>query len=391
MNRLLYGEEPGSESTSPVMNASQTVDDRPGVLIMCSSMYGGGAERVACRLACGLSDEYRVYYLYIQDKGQTYHLDPAVQTIAMPYFECSSYEDLTDQRIAYVRQLKESLNVAFSISFMFTMNKLNVYSPGTAKVICSERNSPAKRDPHRINEIESFYEKADLTVFQSETVRSVFSQKVQEHSCIILNPVSVPCCRNGGSRRIVNVARLTPQKNQVMLLRAFEIFHQTHPDYTLSIYGEGELADELQQMVDSLKLGNSVQFHGQVHEIHAAIADAEFFVLSSDYEGLSNSLLECMIMGFPCISTRCEGSRDIIRSGENGILVDIGDEEQLAEAMTLLADDAMLRESLGVQAKKISEQLREDRIIGQWKQQLERLAGSLSDIDAIYTKQETNV
>ena len=121
-------------------------------------------------------------------------------------------------------------------------------------------------------------------------------------------------------------------------------------------------------MIWILGLEQAVRFHGQVRDVHAAIADAEMFVLSSDYEGLSNSLLECMMMGIPCISTRCEGSSDVIRSGENGILVDIGSEKQMAEAMSLLAEDALLRERIGVQGRRTSERFQPERVIGQWQQ-----------------------
>ncbi|MBR2596235.1 MAG: glycosyltransferase [Solobacterium sp.] len=348
--------------------------DQPGLLIMCSSLYGGGAERVACRLACGLADSYRVSMLYVQDKGQTYSLDPGIQLFEMPRFE-GPFETVMECRAAWVRLLKEKLGVSASISFMFTMNKLNVMSAGKEKVICSERNNPAKRDPEHLQEIEKIYEAADHVVFQTETVRSLFSEKVREHSSIILNPVSVSCQRRGGSHRIVNIGRLMPQKNQAMLIRAFALFHKTHNDYTLSIYGEGELKSELTALIESLGLSGAVRLHGQVREIHEAVADAEMFVLSSDYEGLSNALLEGMMMGFPCISTRCEGAADVISSGTNGILVDIGNKDQLAEAMAMLADHAAYREKMAAAAVAASRQFHEPQIIEIWKQLIRQISG----------------
>ena len=95
------------------------------------------------------------------------------------------------------------------------------------------------------------------------------------------------------------------------------------------------------------------------------------------------------MMGFPCISTRCEGSSDVIRSGENGILVAVGSEEEMAAAMALLADDAHLRETLGAQARKTSELFQTEPVIGQWKQLIAGLINPLSDACAPYTKQET--
>ena len=347
--------------------------DRPGILILSSSLYGGGAERVACLLASSFAERFRVYLLCIQDKGRTYPLDPRIRTFVMPRFYGSGWEPVMESRAEYARQLKEILGIRVSISFMFTMNKVNVLSRGPGKVICSERNSPLKRYPEHMEEIESLYAAADHVVFQSETVRDLFSPAVREHSSVILNPVAVSCARTGGSRRIVNIGRLVPQKNQALLLRAFRKFARSHPEHTLSLYGTGELSRELQELAASLGIREKVQFHGQVRDVHAAAADAEMFVLSSDYEGLSNALLESMMMGFPCISTRCEGSVDVIRPGGNGLLTGIGSEEQLAEAMALLADDAELRERLGAEAARSSEPFRAEHVLRQWEQLIEQL------------------
>ena len=346
--------------------------NKTGILIMCPSLYGGGAERVACRLASGLADTYHVSMLYHHDAGMTYPLDPRIELIAMPDFH-GTYQETVDSRAAFTRKLKESLDIRAAISFMYTMNKVNVLSRGTETVICSERNNPAKRNPESLPEINDLYEAVDYVVFQSGTVRSLFSRMVQDHSSIILNPVEVPCIRTGGMHRVVNIGRMVPQKNQRMLIRAFAAFHRDHPDYTLSVYGDGELSEELHALADEL-CPDSVIFHGHVPDVHTEIIDAEMFVLSSDYEGLSNALLECMMMGFPCISTRCEGSTDVIQSGRNGILVDVGSEEQMADALALLADNAALRESLGVQARISSEQFHTEHIIKQWEGLIDRFS-----------------
>ena len=280
-------------------------------------------------------------------------------------------------RAEFAGSLKELFGIRASISFMFTMNKINIFSKGDDKVICSERNNPAKRDPDHLEEIGGLYELADHVVFQSKTVRDLFSEKVRDHSSIILNPVEVSCCRADGRHRIVNIGRLVPQKNQAMLIRAFADFYRTHRDHTLSFYGEGELESSLRELAQSLDAGEAVQFHGHVRDIHSAIADAEIFALSSDYEGLSNALLECMMMGLPCISTRCEGSTDIIRSGENGILVDIGDEKQMSNALKRLAESAELRDRLGSGALQTAERFRSDVVLQQWEQLLEKLSSEI--------------
>ena len=87
---------------------------------------------------------------------------------------------------------------------------------------------------------------------------------------------------------------------------------------------------------------------------------------------MSNALMECMAMGFPCISTACEGSVDLIRSGENGILTAVGDEDALVEAMSLLADNRELRERLGENARRTAAEFRTTLILDRWRQLVQR-------------------
>ena len=223
-------------------------------------------------------------------------------------------------------------------------------------------------------QIRHAYEKADHVVFQSEQVRSVFEKSIREKSSILKNPVMIPePADDKRKKKIVTMGRLTSQKNHVLLIRSFAGFYRRFPGYTLHLFGDGELSDDLQALAASLGIRDAVQFHGHVRDIHEAIADAEIFALSSSFEGLSNALLECMMMGFPCVSTRCEGSVDVIRSGENGLLVDKGSDGQMAAALALLADDPGLRQKLGAAAKETAERYRTDLIIAQWKELTERM------------------
>ena len=162
--------------------------------------------------------------------------------------------------------------------------------------------------------------------------------------------------------------RLMPQKNHELLIRSFARFHRQFPEYTLHIFGEGELEGELRRLIGSLGLTAHAFLEGNDPNVHERIRDAEMFVLSSDFEGLSNALLECMAMGIACISTRCEGSADVIRDGENGLLVDIGDEEGLARAMCLLAQDGTLRRKLERQAREDLKAFDRDIVAASWEQ-----------------------
>lgn len=174
-------------------------------------------------------------------------------------------------------------------------------------------------------------------------------------------------------RRIVNVGRLEEQKNQDLLIRAFSRFHESHPAYTLSIYGEGALRGKLKEKIKSLNLQNVVHLEGRSNQIHQAISDVEIFVLSSDYEDLSNALLEAMMMGFPCISTDCEGSTDVIENGVNGLLIHRGEEDELVSALTLLAENAELGENLGGMARETTKRFRRSEVCQEWAEMIEQV------------------
>ena len=92
------------------------------------------------------------------------------------------------------------------------------------------------------------------------------------------------------------------------------------------------------------------------------------YVLSSDYEGISNSLMEAMAMGLPCISTDCPigGSAMCIESGRNGLLVPVGDRKALKEAMEQIAGNEAFASELGKNAVSIRETFAEEKIADMW-------------------------
>ena len=342
--------------------------EKHGILIMVYSLYGGGAERVASFLAEGFAKSRPVTVVTIADKGKQYGLPENVRVIVLPLFRADFAGQICWEE-KYVKRLKQKGKVRASISLMYRMNRLNVRSGGfgRGKTICSERNNPAKREPEHMAEIEQIYQKADHVVFQSAVVRDLFGPKVRAHSSILPNPVSVECEKSPDTKhRIVNIGRLNPQKNQKLLIGAFAAFSREKPEYTLSIYGGGELLGELESYAKALGVEEKVIFHGNTEHVHKKIADAEMFVLSSDYEGLSNALLECMMMGIPCISTACEGSADVIKDGENGLLTGVGNQRELTEAMLRLAGDPEFREKIGRNARETARRFEKEKVLAQW-------------------------
>ncbi len=353
--------------------------DRKPILIMIAPIVGGGAQRVATTLASELASKYRVTLLCDGDGNCVYPISPDVEVARIPKELWGIPRDVPNLA-RWVKELKESRGFYATISFLYYMNALNVESKANDKVICTERNNPFKSqyDAPRIESVKAYHERADHVVFQSERIRSLFSDVTRAHSTILPNPVGVTCMRKTETkRRIVNVGRLIAQKNQALLIRAFRRFHDLHPEYSVSIYGVGkgetDTGGELRSLIATLDLQDSVVLEGLSTRIWEDIADAEFFVLSSDFEGLSNALLEAMTMGFPCISTDCEGSTDVIENGANGLLVPRGDEDALFKAMSTLAEREEYREQLGRQAKIDAKRFDKKKVAEEWAEMIERI------------------
>lgn len=152
--------------------------------------------------------------------------------------------------------------------------------------------------------------------------------------------------------RFLFIGRLVWEKELFTLLEAFAAVLRTHADAQLRIVGGGPLDAPLKQLAQTLAIAGNVEFTGHREDVAATLADADFGVLPSSVEGLSNTLLECMASGLPMIASRVSGSEDLVRTGVNGWLFEPGDCQGLAAC---LADAAMLtpqrRGELGAQAR----------------------------------------
>lgn len=141
---------------------------------------------------------------------------------------------------------------------------------------------------------------------------------------------------------IVTCGRLTEQKNHKLLIDAFAEVQKIYPFATLKIYGEGVLREKLQNQIDSLNLNEKVFLMGATNDVAKALQTADLFVLSSDYEGMPNALMEAMAAGVPCISTDCPcgGPRELFGEDASDKLVPCNDSAQLAEAICCVFDGA---------------------------------------------------
>lgn len=227
------------------------------------------------------------------------------------------------------------------------------------RMFVSERNDPRQglQGPLR----DWAYGRATVIAVQTRECMRYFPEKLQKKMMVIPNPVdpSVPEPFLGERRRsVVFVGRLHRQKNPELLLRAFADFQKDYQDYVLEMFGKGELEETLKRIAVELGIEEKMIWHGFCPDVRKRIADAGMYVLSSDFEGISNSMLEAMAMGIPVIATDCPigGCAEYIQNGRNGLLVPVGDQKAMADAMRRLAEDPGFALSVSENGSKIREQ-----------------------------------
>lgn len=231
---------------------------------------------------------------------------------------------------------------------------------------------------------EFLLKKADVTVFQARQSLEFFGDSVSKNGCIIHNPVKagLPDYYDGERKKvIVNFCRISPEKNLGMLIDAFEKLHNEHPDYSLEIYGstllpgEEQLKASLVDYISKKGLSECAKILPAIPDIHDKIKDYAMFVTTSDFEGLSNSMLEALAMGLPCICTDCVGggAAEMIRDGENGLLVPVNDSEALYKAMKRISEDEELSHKLGSNASKLRNELSLESICSEWDRVIGRI------------------
>ena len=169
-------------------------------------------------------------------------------------------------------------------------------------------------------------------------------------------------------KRIITVGRLSEQKGFDLLVSAWSFITKKHPDWEIHLYGEGELENELKKSITQNGIEDSFIIHKPVKNIKEKYLESSIYVMSSRFEGFGMVLIEAMACGVPCISFDCpHGPSYIIKDGEDGILVENGNVEQLAEAISTLITDTDKRFAMGKAAKQNVLRYSQENIMKQWE------------------------
>lgn len=361
------------------------------VAFFYGNLLRGGAQRVMCVLANKFVEWGDEAILLTLDDGKSgYYLDPRVKVCGLKVAGDSKNKLQSAERLIktltalrrWHREERPDVVVCFS---MFLNLQLVTALTGTSdkcKIITSERANPNVRKANLIFKMEMrALEKDDGFIFQTERVSRLFSQKLREKGRVIHNglfseeiPEKVIDFSNRDMKKICAVGRIDEQKAYDVMLNAFAIFHSTHWEYILNIYGDGKDEEATKVLTEKLGLGQNVIFHGNRPDAVNLIKDAGMFVMTSRYEGMPNALLEAMACGIPCVCTDCDfGPAELIEDGVSGLLVPVDDAEAVAAAMTRIADEPGLAERLSGGAARIRETHSREEICRQYRDYIEKI------------------
>lgn len=330
------------------------------IVFVVPDMAGGGTEKVITLLA----NEYvkrniAVDILMFAGSQVAYKLDERVKTVSMG---AASQGNLSVRckRLLNMRKYFKHNRGCYIFSFSTYGTGFIVMSTIGMRfqMLVSERTDPRSCD-HKLYR-NFFYHFANRLVFQTQDAMNCFPKSIRKKACVVPNPVDpyLPEPFKGERKKtIVSVGRLQPVKNYSMLIDAFHGFIKKYSEYTLHFYGQGDMEAQLKEQASRLGLSEKIIFHGFCENVKEEIRDSGMFTLTSNYEGISNAMVEALAMGIPVIATDCPtgGCRMYIKDGENGLLVPVGDVKALEKAMAQIAENREFADKLsdrGIVVKK---------------------------------------
>ena len=333
-------------------------------LFVLPSLSKGGAERVVSILANSLVEKGKKVTIIIHfDTKDKYYTDKKVKVVCLSNLNEEEYRKKINMfyLVKLLFDLRKNIKKEdpdYIIPFLWTTcirtHIALLLTKYNKNVFHTVRNNP---NVFPKNSFLKWYrnfliKKSKITFVQNLSQKQYFNNA--SNIFVIPNPVSDDIFKierkENDYVKIIGVGRLEKQKNFEMLIRAFS---KVKTDKTkLVIYGEGTQKKYLEHLISELELNDNVILYGRCESQEVMYSDAKIFILSSNFEGMPNTLLEAMSVGIPCISTNCEtGPKDIIINNKNGFLIPVNNVEELATKLNYLINDKKLRDKLGKSAR----------------------------------------
>lgn len=342
------------------------------ILFYINILSNGGAERVISTLANNLSEDNEVIIVNSFRTNNEYFLKEKINHLYLDNNIYSSRLKKNINRIYLLRRILKKEKPDIAVAFMAEPNfRLLIAGFGLkTKTVISIRNDPEKEYPSFFMKMiaKTLFCLADGIVFQTKEAQKWFPNFIQKKSKIIFNPVAD---RFYGRKRdyadkhgLVMVGRLTEQKNYFLAIDAMKDLKNKISD-NLYIYGAGEMEEILKQYIYESGLSERVYLLGNHKNIADELDKYKLFLMTSDYEGMPNSLMEAMAEGMPCISSDCPcgGPRELL---DSRCLFPVENKEKLIQLILDLINDKNKLLEYAVMNQNKAKQFSENVICNCW-------------------------
>ncbi len=345
------------------------------IIIAIDNFRIGGAERVASLIANHLAESHDVHALIFDGKIR-YDISSKVKLHIIDENSSSNRAIRIVQRVKRYHKIFKKINPDAIYSFGY----VGIYAVVANKFlciriknfICSERTDPSKEPANRFLKLirNWAYRNCNTLVCQTPDVVDYFNNiGLKVDFSVIPNPVKsgLPSWQGIDSQTFITACRLEPQKNLDLMIDGFAEFSKNFPDYELHIYGDGYLKSHYEQKIKDIRMEEKISIFPFSTDIHSIMASSLAYISTSDYEGISNSMLESLAIGLPTICTDCPvgGARMFIQNGVNGYLSKVGDKDSLVKSLSTFIDNPD-KNYLSKNSMKISDTLSTNRIVAKW-------------------------
>ena len=316
----------------------------------------GGAERVVSILASQLADfGYDVSIILYHHAKNEYHISPKVKVYLTVDAQRESYTGLSYfEKLSRLRKNLKIVQPDYLIPFLPHVAIHTVLAGKGLKyrTIQTVRIAPQVAPKSAaLRFIRDFLIACSYRTFvQNEEQKAYFPRSVQKKIVVLPNPVSdemISVHRTSHEMyHYISVGRLTEQKNFTMAIDAVIGMRNCGYPITLDIFGEGDKKDKLQEHIDRNMAQDYIHLKGRAQNIRQEYENADAFLLTSDYEGMPNALLEAMATGLPCIATDCPTGPSTLIGADRGVLIPMHDTTSLINSMKMFAEHPEQAKSL---------------------------------------------
>lgn len=350
------------------------------VAFFTTGMTRGGAERVISTVAnCLSSKGIEVSIVMLKGNRSEYYLDSRVK-LNSGRLEPGLRNGI--KALSYYVSTMKSLNPDVIIAFTGKANQLaclaNRLKCIKTPLIISERADPFSRSEKAQGIHNTLYRSADMMVCQSEVVASFYRDKLRGvETRVISNPVDLACVAeipgNQTGKFILSVGRLCPQKRHDVAIKAFFDISADYPDIELRICGVGEEQASLEQLAESLGISKKIHFEGSVEDVMRKFSSAKAFLMTSDFEGFPNAMIEALCSGLPVVSTDFSPgvARELVTDGRNGYVVDREDTDAVSAALKKVLEGRILPDVMADCAESMKIRFSTDTIVPLWGKAIE--------------------